>query len=87
MFSRSEFSRHPILKTSCMEKPSSLMQIPSKTTKETHGHMGKSFFLNFFINDTLEFCSYKALGFPVHYSKNPRIVIRGLPRCLKGGLN
>ena len=33
-----------ILKTACMEKLSSLMQIPSKTTKETHGHIGKSFF-------------------------------------------
>ena len=50
-------------KTACMEKPSSLMQIPSKTTKERHGHIGKSFC--FFINNTLEFCSYKALGFPV----------------------
>ena len=44
--------------TGCMEKPSSLMQIPSKTTKERKKVL-------FFINSTLEFCSYKALGFPV----------------------
>ena len=30
-------------KTGCMEKPSSLMQIPSKTTKERRGHIAKSF--------------------------------------------
>ena len=31
-------------KTACTEKPSSLMQIPAKTTKERSGHIGKSFF-------------------------------------------
>ena len=31
-------------KTGCMEKPSSLMQIPSKTTKERRGHIDKPFF-------------------------------------------
>ena len=50
-------------KTGCMTKPSSLMQIPSKRTKERHRHIGKSFCS--FINNALKFCSYKALGFPV----------------------
>ena len=54
-------------KTACMEKPSSLMQIPPKTTKARHGHIGKSFFFFFFnINNTLEVCRYKAFGFPVN---------------------
>ena len=34
-----------IVNTACVETVFSLMQIPSKTTEERHGHEGKSLFL------------------------------------------
>lgn len=52
--------------------PFTLMQIPSKTTKERYGRTGKSFCL--LLHNTLVFYSYKTLGFPMSGPANTQVI-------------